>query len=278
MSLTVGRITYANCIPWFYYLRDCGFDGTIVDGVPSELNRRLAVGELDLCPSSSIEYAQHAADYMLLPGHSISAIGAVQSVLLFTPISLSELSGIPIALTGESATSVALLRVLLREFVHLPDVITEVPTGPVEALIASGRPALLIGDRALRMAKQAPPGVQVVDLGALWHHFTGLPFVFALWIVRRETAILRPEDLRLFLAQLDTARARTFADLSRVAETVAEREWMGTEGLVRYWRSVSYAFDAAHIEGLRCFYTLLEKQGEILQAPELDFFGESEAR
>jgi len=272
MSLTVGRITYANCIPWFYYLRDCGYDGRIVDGVPSELNRRLAAGELDLCPSSSIEYAQHSSNYMLLPGHSISAIGAVESVLLFTPHPLSELSGIPIALTGESATSVALLRVLLHEFVGLTDVVTEVPSVPVEELIAAGRPALLIGDRALRMAKQIPSGTQVIDLGALWYHYTGLPFVFALWIVRRETVNRCPEDLRRFLAQLDTSRSRAFANLGQIADTVAERDWMGVEGLIRYWRSVSYAFDETHMEGLRCFYALLEKQGEIARAPDLVFF------
>lgn len=271
MPLTVGHITYANCIPWFYSLRACGFDGRIVDGVPAELNRQLAAGAIDLCPSSSIEYARHAGDYLLLPGHSISAVGAVESVLLFSPVPISELSGVPIALTGESATSVALLRVLLREFVRLPEVRTAVPAGAVEPLIAAGQPALLIGDRALRMAQNPPAECHVVDLGALWHHFTGMPFVFALWIVRRDVAEREPEALRLFSTQLDAARSRTFADLERVAATVAEREWMGESALIRYWRSVSYSLDAAHIEGLRCFYTLLERHGEIASAPELAF-------
>jgi len=272
MSLTIGHITYANCIPWFHYLRECGFDGNIVDGVPAELNRQLSTGAIDLCPSSSIEYARHANDYLLLPGHSISAIGPVDSVLLFTPRSLSELGGETIALTGESATSVALLRVLLREFVRLPQVKTAVPDIPVEEVIASGNPALLIGDRALRMAQQVPEGCQVVDLGALWYHFTGLPFVFALWIVRRDAAARDAEALRRFVLLLEASRSRTFADLHLVAKTTGEREWMGEEGLVRYWSRVSYVLDSAHIEGLRCYYALLEKYGEIEQAPEPVFF------
>lgn len=272
MSLTVGRITYANCIPWFHFLRDCGFDGTIVDGVPAELNRSLAAGKLDLCPSSSIEYARHADDYLLLPGHSISAIGPVQSVLLFTPMPLTDLCETPIALTGESATSVALLRVLLREFVRLPAVDTVVPETSVEAAIAAGQPALLIGDRALRMAQQTPSGCQVVDLGALWHHFTGLPFVFALWIVRRDAAAREPDALRKLAMQLGMSRSRAFSNLQLVAESAAEREWLGEEGLIRYWQSVSYDLDPVHVEGLRCYYALLEKHGEIERAPDLVFF------
>ncbi len=272
MPLTVGHITYANCIPWFHYLRECGFDGTIVDGVPAELNRQLSAGTIDICPSSSIEYARHADNYLLLPGHSISAIGPVDSVLLFTPRPLTALGDEPIALTGESATSVALLRILLREFVRLPQVETAVPDVSVESLIAAGKPALLIGDRALRMAQQVPSECQVIDLGALWYHFTGLPFVFALWIVRRDAAVRDADALRRFSTLLEMARARTFADLHRVAATATEREWMGEEGLVRYWSRVSYVLDSAHIEGLRCYYALLEKYGEIEQAPDLDFF------
>lgn len=272
MSLTIGHITYANCIPWFHYLRECGFDGEIVNGVPAELNRQLANGEIDLCPSSSIEYARHADDYLLLPGHSISAIGPVDSVLLFTPRPLAELGGESIALTGESATSVALLRVLLREFVRLPEVVTSVPENPVEELIAAGKPALLIGDRALKMAQQPPEGCQVLDLGALWYHFTGLPFVFALWIVRRDAAARDAAALHQFISLLEKSRSRTFADLHRVALDTKERVWMGEEGLVRYWSRVSYVLDPAHIEGLRCYYALLEKYGEIDKAPEPLFF------
>ena len=89
MPLSIGHITYANCIPWFHFLRQCGFEGEIIDGVPAELNRMLAAGEIDVCPSSSIEYALHPNDYLLLPRQSKSSIGPVESVLLFSPIPLT---------------------------------------------------------------------------------------------------------------------------------------------------------------------------------------------
>ena len=96
MSLTVGQITYANCAPFFNYLQESGFNGNVVRGVPAELNRLLAAGQLDICPSSSIEYARNASNYLLLPGHSISSIGPVQSVLLFTDIPMASLGVCPL--------------------------------------------------------------------------------------------------------------------------------------------------------------------------------------
>ena len=100
MTLKIGRIAYLNVAPYFHYLTEQGFTGEVVAGVPSELNRMLAEGTIDACPSSSYEYGLHAEDYLLLPGHSISSIGPVHSVLLFTPGALDVLSGREIAITG----------------------------------------------------------------------------------------------------------------------------------------------------------------------------------
>ena len=99
MTLRIGRIAYLNVAPYFHYLREEGFTGEVVAGVPSALNAMLAEGSIDACPSSSYEYGLHAADYYLLPGHSISSIGPVHSVLLFTPGPLQALSGAEICVS-----------------------------------------------------------------------------------------------------------------------------------------------------------------------------------
>lgn len=230
MTLSVGHITYANCLPWFHCLRQSGFDGTIVDGVPAELNRLLASGKIDICPSSSIEYARHPDDYLILPGHSISSNGPVESVLLFSPGPLTGLNGVPIAITGESATSVALLKVLLKEFIRLDDVLFYVPEDPIEELIAAGVPALLIGDRALKMSAKGQPAENIIDLGALWYHFTNLPFVFALWIVRRGVAQEKGEEVARFVQQLDAARAKAFCPLKRSLKVLPKYLGWGSSG------------------------------------------------
>ena len=270
MTLTVGHITYANCVPFFHYLDAAGFRGRIVEGVPAELNRLLASGAIDVSPSSSFEYACRWQDYLLLPGHSISSRGPVRSVLLFSARPIETLEGTEIALTGESATSVNLLRILLAECYGLRQVTCRVPDRPVEALIAEGVPALLIGDRALRAALGASG--HVYDLGELWCRFTGLPFVFALWILRREAARTKTQEVAALLRHLTDARARAFASLEAVAATTPERLWMGEGGLIDYWRCMSYELDEQHLAGLRLFFALAVKHGLLTAAPEIRFF------
>lgn len=271
MTLAVGHIAYANCVPFFHYLAEVGFRGRIVEGVPAELNRLLAAGAIDVSPSSSFEYACRWQDYLLLPGHSISSCGPVRSVLLFSARAIDALEGTEIVLTGESDTSVNLLRILLGEFYGFRKVTFRVPDRPVEALIAEGATALLIGDRALRAALSASG--HVYDLGELWYRFTGLPFVFALWIVRREAARTKWEEVAALQRQLASARTRAFASLEVVAATTPERLWMGEAGLVDYWRCMSFDLDELHLAGLRLFFSLSVKHGLLPELPELRFFG-----
>jgi len=270
MTLAVGHITYANCVPFFHYLAEVGFRGRIVEGVPAELNRLLSTGAIDVSPSSSFEYACRWQDYLLLPGHSISSCGPVRSVLLFAARPIEELEGAEIALTGESATSVNLLHILLGEFYGFRKVTYRVPERPVEALIAEGVPALLIGDRALRAALGATG--KVYDLGELWYRFTGLPFVFALWILCREAAQTKQQEVTALLRQLTASRSRAFASLETVAAATPERQWMGEPGLVAYWRCMSYELDERHLAGLRHFFTLAVKYGLLKAQPEIRFF------
>lgn len=272
MTLTIGHITYANCAPFFHYLPAAGFSGEIVRGVPSQLNRMLACGELDASPSSSFEYARNWQDYLLLPGHSISALGPVKSVLLFSPRPLEDLRRVEIALTGESATSVNLLRVLLLEFLGHGEVACQVPGRPVEELFAEGSPALLIGDRALKASLEKVEGRWVYDLGELWHRFTGLPFVFALWILRLNSAREKRGEVIDLLAQLAESRSRAFASLEKLAAESPERQWMGEERLADYWRCMSYDLTDDHIAGLQLFFRLSIKHGLLDQMPEIRFF------
>jgi len=271
MTLCVGRISYLNAIPFFHHLRQTGFTGRVVDGVPAELNARLAAGELDLSPSSSFEYALHWHDYLLLPGFSISSFGPVHSVLLFSRLPLTEVGQGDIVLTGESATSVNLLKVLLQEFCGANRVVCRVADGPVEAVIAAGGSALLIGDRALRTARNLPEGMRAYDLGELWQRYTGLPFVFALWIVRRAAYAARQGEIQTFCRQLGQSLELAFADLRGMAAAVTPGGPLTAEELVSYWQTVSYQLPPTHHAGLRRFFALCAKHGLLAEEPELRF-------
>lgn len=271
-GLTVGHIPYLNCVPCFHYLTESGFRGELRSGVPSALNMLLQQGQIDVSPSSSFEYARHWQQYLLLPNHSISSDGHVQSVLLFSPVELSQLNGRQIAITGESATSINLLRLILREFNGLKNVTDVVPAEPVEAVIAKQEPALLIGDRALRLANNLPAGIQIYDLGELWHQQTGLPFVFALWMIRRESLKKYPQQLSGLSEQLRQSHDRVMGDPWAIAQRHTTATGLSSEQIVDYWHHINYRLDQAHLDGLRLFFRLCVKQKLLEQEPPLQFF------
>lgn len=271
MQLKLGHIDYLNCVPLFHYLPSCGYNGMIFKGVPSQLNKMLAHGDIDISPSSSFAYGQHYHDYYLLPGHSISAFSQVHSVLFFSPVPLDQLQGQRIYITGDSATSVNLLRVILHEYYGWKQVLCEVPRQPIEQLLAQGKPVLLIGDRALKAGLDyGGPGCIKYDLAELWQQSTKLPFVFALWIVRRAIFNQLEIELLRLQQQLQQSRELAFDDLGKLAQATCP-DWIDAEQLVHYWRSMSYYLDAPQIDGLNYFFQLCVKYHYLPQMPQLNF-------
>lgn len=271
MSLKLGRIDYLNCVPFFHFLPQCGFNGKTIAGVPSELNEMLAQGAIDVSPSSSFEYGCRFRDYVLLPHHSISAFQYVKSVLFFSPVAIEKLEGQCIYITGESATSVNLLRVLLREYYGWKDINFTVPEQPIETLLQQKKPVLLIGDRALMAALSYDGQGYQYDLAQLWSQFTQLPFVFALWIVRRDCLKTLSSELVQLQRQLRDSRSMAFADLKSLAQSVKGKEWITTEQLVTYWQSMSYRLDETHIQGLKLFFGLCVKYEYLPEMPKISF-------
>ena len=214
--LKLGHINYSNCFPVHAGILtgkvNCPF--TIVEGIPTELNRALIDGKIDVSPSSSIEYATYPGKYRILPDLSITSRDKVMSILLESRVPLDQLNNRTVALTTASATSVVLLRIILELFngVH-PDFMlyeqgVEDPYDQAEAV-------LTIGDLALKRAV-SPRFPHAYDLGELWHQKTGLPFVFAIWQVNYRKA-LEPELARLSdilreSKQYGLARLRELAD------------------------------------------------------------------
>jgi len=270
--LRIGRIAYANCTPIFHGLQELGpgEEFQFIGGVPSRLNALLAAGEIDLCPSSSIEYALRPDRYLILPELSISSSGPVGSVLLFSRLPVEELHGQTILLSSESDTSVNLLRILMKNRYNCTCRFS-VSNLPLESAVQDAPAMLLIGDAALR-ASIAGPGLLVYDLGELWHDWTGLPFVFALWLCSRKAAAGRPDEVAGLARNLVSAKERAGTELESIAQCSPEVQWMGRERLVAYWRdNISYDLDTRHLEGLTLFYRYCVELGLLPGEPVLHF-------
>ena len=273
MTIRIGQIDYANCTPIFTALREhCDCSGyRFVPGVPAYLNRLLAAGDIDVCPSSSIEYGLHPDQYFILPDLSISAVGAVKSVLLFSRLPLEELDRSTIGMTNESDTSVNLLRIILGTFCRFSNTF-ERTNLPFPLALESYPALLLIGDNALR-ASLAKPACYVYDLGELWQRFTGLPFVFALWLIRRDIVTLRRAEAARLAVDLVRSKRIAYESYDTIADHAAERSWMEQQQLIDYWRIISYDLTERHVEGLRTFFAHAAALGVLKEEPEIAVFG-----
>ncbi len=254
--LRVGVIPYGNLFPIFYTLQrefDCSYL-EFVEGMPTELNLMLRMGEIDLSPSSSIEYLLHKGLYSYVPGHSVSSTGKVGSVLLFSTVAIEQLDNRDIYVTTQSAVSVELLKVLLEEFYRVKANIIK------SMQPQSGQAFLLIGDDALRQAKGSQRDCLIYDLGELWYHHTGLPFVFALWIVRKDIILgNNRQNYDSFIKALDKAKKKALSSLKDLAQYSPLKAFMDSGEILEYWSKLDYELTDSHLEGLRLFETLITK-------------------
>lgn len=276
--LRIGRISYANCTPIFHALHELYSeeDYQYVSGVPARLNRMLAAGDIDVCPSSSIAFSTQPGQLLIIPDLSISSCGPVQSVLLFSSIPIENLGGRTVLLSSESATSINLLKILLGK--HYGCTCSFQVTEQTTLSALDDAPALLlIGDAALRAAQTASD-VYVYDLGELWYRWTGTPFVFALWLTSRDAVKRHGSELRRLACQLREAKIHSVNNLEQIVATAPENAWMGREGLLDYWKVLSYDLTELHIKGLKLFFRLAAESGLIASAPELAFLPLEQSR
>lgn len=269
--LRIGRIQYANCTPIFHALEQlnpAGVGYRYVQGVPAYLNRLLADGSIDICPSSSVEYALHPERYLIIPDISISSCGPVASVLLFSTQPIEQLDGATVLLSAESATSVNLLKILLKIRFGCTCRFAVTNLGLEQALDEASA-LLLIGDSALQAAI-ANPVLHIYDLGDLWCQWTGKPFVFALWFASRAAVARDGAAMSAFVGQLRQAKEYAMAHLEQIAAASPDAEWMEVKRLLYYWRhNLSYDLTEDHLDGLRRFYRYAAELGLIGAAPEL---------
>jgi chorismate dehydratase len=250
--IRLGRISYVNMAPVFYRL---AADVDEVQGVPTDLNRRLVAGEIDLAPISSIEYARHADALRILPRLCVSSEGAVDSIQLVSRTPLERVR--TVAVTPESATSVVLTRVLLPDAEHVP-------------LGEEAEAKLLIGDAALKSAFEDP--TPHYDLGRLWLERTGLPMVFAVWATPDPPV---PGTGELEAALVESVRLAR-AEPEQLAYEASERYGYPPGFLARYFEKLGYRFGPRERAGLYTFLEMAHEVGELARVPELRFVHEEQ--
>jgi chorismate dehydratase len=234
-----GSVPYLNAVPLTRGLED-----QIIFLPPSELAVRLRRDELDAALVSITEVLFHDR-YDILDGIAVASLGEVQSVFLAHREPLAQMR--EIYCDPASLASLNLLKVLLAERGLKPEL---KPLSAYEAAPALAN-VFMIGDRALEFLR-APHPHEILDLGEAWLDLTGLPFVYAVWALRRIPNAPLRRQLR---------HAKEFG-LDTLDSIIASRPEFDYEFRKDYlgWH-IHYHLGSDERRGIAQFISLLRKHG-----------------
>ncbi len=260
----IGMVNYINTAPIYEIWKEKSLSANwqVVEAEPTRLNRMLAAGELDLGFVSSCEYAARPDLYQIFADLSISATGAVGSVFLFSELAGTELDGQPVLLTGQSDTSVYLLKIILEEFYGVrPDYYRGSVFDELRRKDEQPAAILAIGDEALRLRLADRFPVRL-DLGEIWHEKTGLPFVFAVCAVREDFLADHRQEAGRIHQTLLACRSAGLARLDEICERVARRIPMEVQACSSYLHGMEYDLQTVKQQALDQFFSLLIARGD----------------
>lgn len=267
----VGHIQFLNCLPLYYGLVN---NGTILDidltkGTPTELNRWLVEGKLDISPISAIEYARNASELVLLPKLTVSSDGKVGSILLASKVPVEELGTASVALTNTSRTSQVLVKIILKVKYGVEPTYFECPPDLASMLLEADA-ALLIGDPALR-ARHEAKNLYLYDLGSEWKKLTGRRMVYAVWAARRDYAGRYPNLVADVYRGFLSSMAYSVANVASIATDAARWEPFNATLLEEYFLSLKFDLNEEYQEDFLFFLARAKELGYIDKVPELEF-------
>jgi len=221
---------------------------TFLEAVPARCATLLAASEVDVALVPVIEY-QRIPDLLVVPDVCVGSKKEVRSVVLASRRDdLREVRSV--ALDQSSRTSATLVKIIFREFVgHEPRWSTNSPD--VQRMLSENDAALIIGDPGMTFSRE---GMRVWDMAKLWNEFTGLGFVFAMWMV--------PENAPAQARKIDFAAALDDG-LVQLEEIVKSYELSlalsATEIREYLTKNISFRVDQDMSEGLKLYFELAHK-------------------
>jgi chorismate dehydratase len=235
----VGSVPYLNAAPLTRGLED-----QIVFVPPSALAEKLRRDELDAALISITEVLL-TERYDILDGIAVASLGEVQSVLLAHCQPLEEIREIycdPASLAG-----LHLLKVLLAEHGLKPE-LKPLPSYQKAPALSN---VFMIGDPALEFVR-ASHAHEIWDLGTAWYDLTRLPFVYAVWALRR----IPNEPLR---RRLREARNFGLDTLDSIISTRTEFDYAFRKDYLEW--HIHYHLGSEERRGIARFIELLRKHG-----------------
>ena len=271
-KILMGKITYINASPVYYGL-DHGMQPkwmTLVPDVPAALNNKIKKGEIDISPISAAFYALNHEDLLILPDLSISCHGDVLSVICASNYPLDDLTGRRVMFSNESASGASFLKMIFAQRRVFP----EFRVGSVKdmELVPEDTDAVMvIGDAALTQPWDRRFKYRF-DLGRIWHEMTGLPFVFAVWVVRKSFAETHPDMVAAARDLLLASRARGYENLETVIRAGQDKLGLSHDRVKNYYDRLFCDLDPLKIKAMGMFFDSLYDQGILDRKARVSFF------
>ena len=217
--LTIGMVSYLNTLPLISGLDRVG-GVRLARTVPAEQVGLLEAGQVDVALCSVVDLVRSSVPLSVVPVGMLGCQGPTLTVRLFSRRPLSELTNVHC--DSDSHTSVRLIKVLFREQ-HGIELETRAFDPRSDFKVSDAEAFLLIGDKVMNNSLPLEFHDHQLDLGEAWFDLTGLPFVFATWMCRRDLGEEQADRVRRVAILLDRARRRNAHRLSQLAFSEAER-------------------------------------------------------
>jgi len=250
VSCSIGIVPYINMRA--YSLVPPPADCKLIQLPPKQMIQAFKSGTLAAAAVPIGGLYELKGKYSFLSTFGISARGRIDSVLLFSKRPFNQLSsGCSITLSGESATSNRLLKLLLGYELGFDNLPRFTPPGKQTDA------ELVIGDAALQRLHHAS-APYVIDLAQLWQERHGLPFVFARWIIRSNASTALKQSLSEWLESVSASQDQW---LPQVAQEAAAQLGISTEASEAYLHRVHYNINMPEQQGQILFQQELKQHG-----------------
>lgn len=264
--LRISAISFLNTVPlmWDFEHGAAGKDFDISYTLPAACAAELQAGTADIGIIPAAAYPQ-IPDLAIIPGVAIAARRPVRSILLISQVPWEKVESV--ALDTSSMTSVALTKILFERWLGGGRAFTAMAP-EVDTMLREHDACMVIGDEALKVDRSK---YLTLDLAEEWIRFTGKPFVFAFWAIRRAALQNAPAELgTIFQAARDHGLEPQ--NIAAIA-----KEWSGRLGMsqadVRTYltENIHYQLDAGCIQGLQLFYRYAADCGVLPEPAPLQF-------
>lgn len=251
MAINIGRVPYLSCEPFYFDMERRGIELTSL--VPSALAAAAQEGQIDAAPFPVVDCAGLEAEFSYMTGFCIATISSAASVVLNSTQPIQELAGASIGVSEEAATAPKLLQVLLTQKYNIEPAAYVSPQDSPQAL-------LHVGNLGLRNRGGMRGFAHHYDLGSEWHDWTGMPFVFSRWMVRKD--LERPQaaiiEDALYVGLQDWADG-----LFRLSES-RDNLRMHPQDMLAFTQGIRYFMGVPEQKGLELFLKRLEDLPPVL--------------